>query len=278
MSIAIVTDSTADIPQSYLQEHPIAIVPTMLILDGTTYADGEGITREEFYRRLGTLSNPPTTSAPPISLFHQVYEKLLHDGATQIISIHVASAFSGVYGIASAAAQSFKDRIHVIDSESVTFGLGFQVIAAAEAAAAGASIEEIHRIVAHVSQGVHFVALLDTIEHLRRSGRVSWAAARIGSLLNLKVMIEISKGQVYRLGLFRTRQQGFASLVKHLRGLGRLERLALVYTQLTDTEELGRLQDAARDQLAGLPFMGPVTTVIGTHVGSNGIGFIAVTA
>ncbi len=278
MSIAIVTDSTADIPQAYIQDHSIVVVPTMLILDGQTYQDGEGITREEFYQRLGTFTNPPTTSAPPISMFHQLYEKVLHDGATQVISIHVASAFSGVYGIASAAAQSFKDRIHVIDSESVTFGLGFQVIAAAEAAAAGASLEEIHRIVAHVSQRVHFVALLDTIEHLRRSGRVSWAAATIGSLLNLKVMIEISKGQVYRLGLFRNRQQGFASLIKQLSGLGRLERLALVYTQLTHPEELNRLQEAAREQLASLPFMGPVTTVIGTHVGSNGIGFIAVTA
>jgi DegV family protein with EDD domain len=278
MSIAIVTDSTADIPLSLLQDHPIAVIPTMLILDGKTYADGEGITREEFYQRLVTSSDLPTTSAPPISLFHQMYEKLLHDGATQVISIHVASAFSGVYGIASAAAQSFKERIHVIDSGSVTFGLGFQVIAAAEAAAAGASTEEIHRVVEQVSQRVHFVALLDTIEHLRRSGRVSWAAATIGSLLNLKVMIEVSKGQVYRLGLFRNRQQGFASLIKQLRGLGRLERLALVYTQLTHPEELSRLQEATREQLASLPFMGPVTTVIGTHVGSNGIGFIAVTA
>jgi DegV family protein with EDD domain len=278
MSIAIVTDSTADIPLQAQQDHHIGVVPVMVVLDGKTYADGEGLSREEFYKRLDTLTEPPTTGAPAISLFQQLYERLIREGATQILSIHVSSAFSGTFGIASAAAQSFKDKVHVIDSGSVTLGLGFQVLAAAEAAAAGASIDEIRHVIDSISQRIRFFALLDTIEHLRRSGRVSWTAATIGGFLNLKVMIEVSKGQVFRLGLFRNHQQGLASMIKTLRGLGPLERLALVYTQLSNPEDLNQLHDCAKAQLANPPLIAQVTTVIGTHVGSNGLGFIAVTA
>jgi DegV family protein with EDD domain len=278
MSVAIVTDSTADLPHDILEGGHIQVIPTMLILDGATFADGDGVSRESFYQRLATQSRLPTTSVPPIALFYQLYEKLILDGASEIISIHVASAFSGMYSIALAAAQSFKDKIHVIDSGQVTFGLGFQVLAAAEAAAAGASVDEIRQIIERISQRVRFVALLDTLEYVRRSGRVHWAAATVGNLLNLKAMIEIKKGEVFRLGLFRYRRQGIDRLIKYLCNLGPLDRLALVYTQLSNPDEINHILESVKSQLLHPAIIAQVTTVIGTHVGPDGIGFIAVVA
>ncbi len=166
----------------------------------------------------------------------------------------------------------------MIDSGQITFGLGFQVLAAAEAAAAGASVEEVRRVITRIGQNVHFLALLDTLEYVRRSGRVHWAAATVGNLLNLKAMIEIKRGDVLRLGLFRNRRQGIAGLIKHLCSLGQIDRLALVYTQLSNPDEINHILESVRSQLLHPAIISQVTTVIGTHVGPDGIGFIAVTA
>ncbi len=278
MSIAIVTDSTADIPTQIIREHHIQVIPAMLIVDDKSFADGEGISREEFYKNLPTYQKPPSTSAPSIGHFQQVYQSLLHGEVTQIVSIHVSSAFSGIYNIACVAAEAFKNRVKVIDSGQVTLGLGFQVIAAAEAAARGHTVEEIHRILMDINRRVHFYALLDTLEYLRRSGRVNWAAATLGNILSLKVMIEVRNSQVFRVGLFRSRRQGFETLMKYLSKIGSLERLALVYTQLADQNEIRHLLDAVTSKLNSQAIITPVTTVIGTHVGPNGVGFIAVSS
>lgn len=275
MTIAIVTDSTADLPHEILEDHHIQVVPAMVIMDGHTYADGDGLSREAYYQRLVTLKELPTTSAPPIAYFQQMYEGLLNDGATQVISIHVSSAFSGIFNIASAAAQSCVEKIHVIDSGQVTFGLGFQVLAAAEAAANGATIDEVRQLVERISQKVRFIALLDTLEYVRRSGRVHWAAATVSDFFNLKAMIEVKKGAVLRLGLFRNRTQGIASLIRQLCSLGPLDRLAIVYTHLSNMEEINQVLESIKSQLRHPAIVAPVTPVIGTHVGSDGIGFIA---
>jgi len=278
MSIAIVTDSTADLPLEAVQAYGIRIVPATLVVEGQAYQDGEGITREEFYQRLPAFTKPPTTSAPSIGIFHNIYEKLFQEGVTQILSIHVASAFSGIHDIACVAAESFKNRIKVFDSQQVSLGLGFQVLAAAEAAARGHSIEEIVQGLTALGDRVHFYALLDTVEYLGRSGRVHWAAAAIGGLLNLKVLIEVRKGQVLRKGLFRAHRQGFHDLLNSLHKLGTLERLALVYTTISNQDEIKELVESVSSRLHSPPIITPVTTVIGTHVGPNGIGFIAVSA
>ncbi len=278
MTIAIVTDSTADLPPEAVRAYDIRIVPATLVVEGQAYQDGEGITREEFYQRLPGFTKPPTTSAPSIGLFQSIYEKLFQEGVTQILSIHVASAFSGIHDIACVAAESFKNRIKVFDSQQVSLGLGFQVLAAAEAAARGLPIEEIVHSLTSLGERVHFYALLDTIEYLGRSGRVHWAAAAIGGFFNLKVLIEIRKGQVLRKGLFRGHRQGFNDLMNYLHNLGPLEQLALVYTTVSNPDEIKQLIESVSSRLHSPPIVTPVTTVIGTHVGPNGIGVIAVTA
>ncbi len=278
MTIAIVTDSTSDLPPEVIAQYHIEVIPAMLVIDGQTYIDGQGLSREDFYKQLPGYKIPPTTSAPSIGLFHQIYDRLILQGACQILSFHPPASLSGLVNIANIAAQSFIDRIKVIDTGQVTLGLGFQVMAAAEAAVGGAGINEIIEAAARIGQKVRFIALLDTLEYIRRSGRVGWATAAVSNFLNLKVMIEVRKGRVFRLGLFRTRQQGLAQLLNHLKNLGPLEKLALVYTDLAHSEELAHIIEASKGQVKSPPFVLPVTTVIGTHVGPDGIGFIAVPA
>lgn len=274
MPTAIVTDSTADIPLKIAQELNIHIVPNILILDGKEYADGIDISRHEFYERLPYLQIPPTTATASSGTYNRLFEELIRLGFNQIISIHVSKRFSGVFNAVSVAAQPFGGRIHVVDSQQVTLGLGFQVCDAAEAAQSDAPLEVILNRIEGVRSRVHVFAMLDTLEFLHRSGRVSWARARIGNLLRVKPFIEVKDGQAKRIADVRTRRKGFERLLSLLKNLGPLEKLALLHSNAENEAE--KLLEAYNTKLPSNPFIINVTTTIGTHVGPNGLGFAAV--
>lgn len=274
MSIAFVTDSTADIPDSLAQKLDIRVIPAILVIEGQSFEDGHDFSREAFYERLPNMQQVPSTASPSAGTFESVYQKLLNQGYQTIISIHVASLLSGVYNTARLAAQPFEERVHVIDGESLSLGFGFQVIAAAEAAAQNAPLDEILAQITFTRQRTRLIAMLDTLEFIHRSGRVGWARARIGSLLRIKPFVEVKDGQVFNLGQARTRRNGIARLTDLLQELGEFERLAILHT---NAEEDARafLQNLAVP-LPSDPQVVNVTTVIGTHVGPNGLGFAAV--
>jgi DegV family protein with EDD domain len=163
----------------------------------------------------------------------------------------------------------------VVDSGQISLGLGFQAIAAAEAAANGLPIRDISNVIKSIQQRVHVVAMLDTLEYVRRSGRVSWARARLGSLLAVKPFLELREGKVVALGEARTRHKGVNRLLRLLLDLGPLERLAILHTN-AESEALA-FQEQLTTNLDQSPFLVNVTTIIGTHVGPNGLGFVAVT-
>jgi DegV family protein with EDD domain len=276
MKIGLVTDSTSDLPANLVMQHNIEVVPAILIMGDKTYTDGEGISRQEFYRRLPDLPVPPTTASPSVGSFIERYERLFRGGIDRILSIHAPNALSGIFNAARLAAETFGEKVHVLDSGQVTLGLGFQVLMAAEAIARGAVLDDVLSLVASLRERVRVVALLDTLEYIRRSGRVSWVRARIGELLNLKLLIELRQGIVERLGQVRTRAQGIVHLTEILQSWGPLERLAVLHTNA---------EAAARQLLADIkpnlpipPLVINVTTIIGTHVGPNGLGFAAVKA
>jgi len=274
MSIAIVTDSTSDIPQYLVEQYHIEIVPNVMVIDGQSLVDGEGITREEFYRRLPEMKNPPTTATSSSGVYQKLYERLFQQGASHILSIHASSLLSGIYNAASIAAQAFNQKISVIDGEQLTLGLGFQVLAAAEAVADGLRLEEIIEIIGDVRRRVKVIAMLDTLEYVRRSGRVSWARARLGNLLRIKPFIEVNGGRVLSLGEARTRRKGIERLSKMLRELEPLDRLAVLHT---NAEEDARAFLASFSEVPSQPLIVNVNTIIGTHVGPNGLGFAVVT-
>jgi fatty acid kinase fatty acid binding subunit len=274
MTIAIVTDSTADIPDRLVEENQINVVPNVIVIDGKSVLDGKEISREEYYNRLPAMKAQPTTATSSSGMYQELYEKLLEKGAKQVLSIHAPQVLSGIFGAASAAAQAFDARVQVIDGEQLTLGLGFQVLAAAQAASQGASLEAIIAIVEGVRRRARVVAMLDTLEYVQRSGRVSWAKARIGALLNLKPFVEVRNGQVLSLGETRTRRKGIDRLRELLYRLGPLERLAILHTNAeADARQL--LTSLTMD-LPDDPLVVNITTVIGTHVGPNGLGFAAV--
>jgi len=274
MKTAIVTDSTADLPAALLKQYAIQVVPAILIINGQSIEDGHGISRQEFYERLPEMQTPPTTATPSNATFEELYERLFGQGYQQIISIHVGSLLSGIFATAQMAARTLGERVTVVDSQSLSMGLGFQVLAAAEAAARDFSLETILEQIESMRQRVKVVAMLDTLKYVHRSGRVSWARARIGSLLNIKPFLEVKDGKVLSLGQSRTRKKGINHLINLVRNLGALERLAVLHTNA---------EAEARQMLAILnpdidvePFYVNVTTIVGTHVGPNGLGFAAV--
>jgi len=274
MKIGFVTDSTADIPSALAEQHGIEIVPALVNIGNRSFADGIGVSREEFYDQLPELTPPPTTSSPSVGSFQDRYEKLLSGGAENVVSIHPSNELSGIYNAARLAAEGFGKRVIVRDSGQVSLGLGFQVLMAAEAANQGAALVEVTELVESIRQRVRVAALLETIEYVRRSGRVSWAVAKIGGLLRLQPLIELRFGLVQRLGQVRTRLQGIERLVEVLNSWGPLERLAVLHTNAESAAH--QLVEKVKSRVSVQPLLVNVTTVIGTHVGPNGLGFAAV--
>jgi len=274
MKTGLVTDSVADIPEELCRAHQIEVVPITLFIEGQSYIDGETITREEFYERMPTMQTPATTAAPSVGSFIERYEKLFAAGAETIISIHAAAKLSGIFNAARLAAENFGECVHVFNSGQLSLGCGFQVLSAAESIAKDLSVEEILQDLTALQKKIKVIAVLDTLEYLRRSGRVSWAKARIGELLKLKPMIELSYGKVENLGAVRTTRVANKRVLEMLNEVGTLERLAILHT---NAEERARqfLAEAAPN-LASPPLLINVTPALGAHLGPNGLGFAAV--
>ena len=276
MKIGIVTDSTCDIPAHIAEQHEIEVVPSILIVDGQEYADGEGLTREEFYTKLPSLQIPPTTAAPSIGEFSTRYDSLFSKGCDHIISIHAAEKLTTTINSALQAAKDFADKITVIDSLSLSLGLGFQVLAAAEAAEDG--LKAALAAVESTRKRLYVNAALDTMDYLRRSGRVPAAVTFFGGILSIKPIIELIDGGLKPVGAARTTKQSNQRVLNMLLDYGPMERLALMHTNAEERarELLNELMRQASQSVPRDILMVNVTTVIGTHVGPNGLGFAAV--
>lgn len=274
MKTAIVTDSTADVPSELAELLNISVIPAILMLGEQSFEDGIGITREEFYLKLPEMKQLPTTGTPASGTFENVYQHLLDQGFKKIISIHVASTLSGIYQTAQLASKNFNGYVMVIDSESLSMGIGFQVIAAAEAALQNLPIEAILKTIETTRKKTKLLAMLDTLEYIHRSGRVGWTRARIGSLLRIKPFVEVKAGQVINMGQTRTRKKGLDHLKEILIRQGNLQRLAILHTNAED--DAHAFIQSLETKIPSDPLIINVTTVIGTHVGPNGLGFAAV--
>jgi DegV family protein with EDD domain len=275
-NIVIVTDSTADIPETYTQSLPIHQIPNILVIGENTYEDGKGMSREEFYHRLPYMNPLPTTATPSIERFHQTYESLFSKGANQIISIHAASQLSGIFSAASIAAKEFSGRVQVFDSQFLTLGLGFQCLEAAEIAAEGAPLEIVVQTLIEARRRARVIAMLDTLEYVRRSGRVSWAKAKLGSLLRLKPFVEVRDGKINSLGETRTRRKGIERLIELIHRCAPLKRLAILHTNAL--EEAQMILNELGMNLPKPAMIVNITTIIGAHVGPNGLGMAALQA
>ena len=278
MNLGIVTDSTCDLPQYVVEEHGIEVVPAILVIEGREYVDGHGLSRREFYQRLPTFDTPPTTAAPSMGEFRSRYQRLLDQGCAHILSIHAAGQLTAMVGTAQQAARELDGRVTVVDSRSLSLGLGFQVLAAAEAAEAGmqAALDAIES----TRRRLHVFAALDTLHHARRSGRLPRALAIFGSVLHVKPLIELKEGEIATIGAVRTTKQADERMLAFFRDGRTFERLAILHTGAEHRARLF-LNSIMRASSLSLPrdiLLVNVTAVIGTHVGPNGLGFAAVSA
>ena len=277
MKLGIVTDSTADLPPYLIEQHEIQVVPTVLILEGREYKDGIGISREEFYTRLPSLQSPATTAAPSLGDFLAPYQSLLDSGCDHVLSIHVSGKLSSVVNVARRAALEFPGKVTCIDSGSLSMGIGFQVLAAVESADLG--IQSPLEAVELTKQKSKVFAALDTMEYLKRSGRIPAVVANIGGMLSIKPVVELRDGEVKPMAVNRTTSQADEFIFAKLLEVGEMERLAILHTnaeprarQLLDSMMQGKSRmSVPRDVL----FVN-VTAVIGTHLGPNCLGFAAV--
>ncbi|HUF37282.1 MAG TPA: DegV family protein [Anaerolineales bacterium] len=272
--IAIVTDSTSDIPPEMASEYGIRVIPAILIVEGVPFEDGVGLSREEFYSLLPGLQTPPTTAAPSSGSIQAVYQDLLAGGVESVVSLHVAASLSGIYAAARIAAKPFGDRVTVIDSGQLSLGLGFQVIAAAEAAAAGGYLDDVLAAVEGTRRRIQVVAMLDTLEYLRRGGRVSLLKAGLGAVLRMRFFIELHEGKVSMLEQVRTRTKALGRLWELVVSLGQVERFAVLHANAE--EDAKRLLQRLMPDLPMGALLVNVNTVIGTHVGPGALGFAAV--
>jgi DegV family protein with EDD domain len=270
LTVAIVTDSTADVPPEEVHKLHINVVPAVLTIDGQTYTDGVELTREEFYARMPGMERPATTAVPSPITFEKMYRKLIDRGFERILSIHISSHLSGMLNAASRAAEAFENRVHCFDSLQVSMGLGFQVMEAAAAALAGATMETLDVIVRQARDKVHLAALIDTLEYLKRSGRVSWIRAGLGDLLKLKLLVGVQNGVVERLDNVRTKRKGLEAMLETARSWSPLQRLAILHSGIPD--QAADFVDRVRYLAPAPPLIVDVTTVIGAHVGPGSIG------
>jgi DegV family protein with EDD domain len=277
MTIRVVTDSTCDLPASTIAKYDIKVLPLYINVGEQEFLDGIDITREEFYEKLPDFPTHPTTAVPSPLKFKAIYDALAEEGATDIISIHISEALSAMVNVARAAAQeTISAVIHVIDGGQLSLGTGFLVEKAAELAAKGSTMNEILDALNSQKMRTHVFAALDTLEFLKRSGRMNRWMSNLGSLLQIKPILTMHHGQPGNEKV-RTREKAMKRIVEMLEAVGRIERVALVHTNAPD-----RLADLRKLASRLLPkgdlMTEDITPVIGAHIGPGAAGFAVVTA
>jgi DegV family protein with EDD domain len=278
MTLRIITDSTSDLPPDLAAQLGIVIVPCFINIGEQSFLDGIDLSRQEFYARLPTYAPFPKTAAPGIELFHQAYRQVIHEGATEILSIHVASSLSAVYNVAMIAAQEMNDApITVFDSRQLSLGTGFQAMIAAQLAAAGFSIAEIVRRLDEKILHIHAMAVLDTLEFLRRGGRVSRLVSSLGSLLHIKPVMHVYNGEV-NAERVRSRKTAVARMLDIAQASAPFEQLAIVHTHAPALAEELRQHVQTVFPSTDISLCVEVTPVIGAHLGPDAVGLIYIGA
>lgn len=272
MAVRIVTDSTSDIPARLAEEMGISVVPLSVIFGDEVYREGIEIGHDLFYDKLVHSKVMPTTSAPSVGDFLAVYEPLLNE-TDEIVSIHISSKLSATYNNACQAAKQLSDRgarIEVVDSLSVSFGLSFLAQAAARAASAGASVDEIRAITDRMIPRLRILVVLDTLEYVRRGGRIGRARAFLGAVLKVKPILSFRDGEVHPEERVRTKALALERLLQIATSY-RIKEAGIGYsTNLQDAEDLKRRMEAMVPGVnISIVRLGPV---LGVHGGPGTLG------
>lgn len=276
MTIRIVTDSSCDLPANIITQYNIRVVPLFINIGNVSYQDGVDLSREEFYTNLPNYAEFPKTAAPGPGQFQAVYDQLADEGASAVISIHISESLSNTVEAARLGAKDYtRIPVTVVDSQQLSLGAGLLVVTAAEAAANGQTVEEIVALLKEKTQRTYTFAALDTLEYLRRGGRMSMAVAKLGELLHIKPVLKMNKG-VAAAERVRTKRRAIERLIELISDVQPLEELYLVHTFAPDKMEVLREKAAPLFHGEGELLAMPVTPVLGAHLGPGTYGFSCV--
>ncbi len=278
MTIRIVTDSTADLPEEVCAEHHLTVIPLYVNIEGRSYLDGVELSRKEFYEGLPRYAATPTTSAPGTGVFLQAYQKLADEGASGILTIHIAASLSNTFSVAQLAAEEMRGiPVTVFDGGQITLGTGLLALEAAKAAQAGASMDDIVALLRDLTTHTHSFAALDTVQFLRRSGRLSALQFALGTLLQIKPLLKMHQGEI-GLERVRTSSRAVERLIELANELGSLEHVSVVHTHAPERAEALRQRWPELFPSGQPSFTAEVTPVIGAHVGPGAVGLVCIKA
>jgi DegV family protein with EDD domain len=271
-SIRVVTDSACDLPAALAEKLQIEIVPLTIRFGDEEFVDRRDLSPSEFWSRCANSPLLPETAAPSPGAFEAAYRKLAAEGADGIVAVCISGDLSATGQSAELAAQAVKDTIpvRVIDSRSVSIGEGLMAVAAADLAAAGKGMEDAAGAALDRIPRTRVYAALDTLENLKKGGRIGGAQAMIGSMLSIKPIIEVRDGKVEQESKQRTRSKALAYLVEKVREQNDIEQLAVMHGSAPDVDEFVDTIATVfpRDDI----IVGEIGAVIGAHAGPRTIG------
>lgn len=273
--VAIVTDSTAYLPQRTMDRHGITSVPLTVVLGSQAFEEGTEISARALAEAL-QKRKPVTTSRPSPEVFAETYRKVAEAGAQAIVSLHLSAEFSGTYDAALLAAKDAPVPVRVVDTGMVAMALGFCALSAAEAAEAGDSAEEAVAAAEKRAAGTSAYFYVDTLDYLRRGGRIGAAQALLGSALAVKPLLKLDDGRIDMLEKVRTASKAIARLeeiVVERAGAGRVD---IAVHHLSAPDRASTLADRLRERVPGLAelHVSEVGAVIGAHTGPGLLGAV----
>ena len=279
MSVRVVTDSGCDLPPALCDELDIEVVPLTIRFGDEALVDRHDLTPVEFWAKCKTVPDLPETAAPSPGAFEEAYRRAQAAGADGVVVITLSRRMSATIQAAELAAQNVADDlpVRVVDSANASLGEGMTVYLAAQAAADGQSLDQVEEVARSSARRTKLIAAIDTLDNLRRGGRIGGAQALVGGLLSVKPIIAVSLatgGEVAEAGKQRTRARALTALVDSVRAVGPVEALGVMHAEASDVDELlARLDDIVpREDIV----LADVGAVIGTHVGPRCIGIVSV--
>jgi DegV family protein with EDD domain len=273
MTVGIVTDSACDLPEELADRWGIEIVPLSIRFGDEELIDREQLSTDEFWARCARSSELPSTAAPSPGRFEQAYRTLAERGVDGIVAVTLSGALSATNQSAELAARAVGADgldVRVVDSRSVTLGLGTIALACAQRARDGGSIDDVALLAAGAAERTRVFGALDTLENLKKGGRIGNAKALLATALSIKPIIEVADGIVEQHGKQRTRSKALAYLVDKVATFaGRMEHLAVLHADCDDVDEfVAKVRPFATDDIV----VGQIGPVIGAHAGKGTIG------
>jgi DegV family protein with EDD domain len=280
MAVRIVTDSTADIPRDQAEAAGITVVPLTVFFGDEAYLDGVDLDNAGFYQKLSTSKTLPRTSQPSPAAFQQAYTRLIDEGADAILSIHLSAKLSGTYQSAYTARDTLPDTvkkipIDIIDSQSISVGMSWAILLAAREAREGVGLAEMKAHVLDRLARTRILAVLDTLDYIKRGGRIGGARALLGNMLSVKPIISLKDGEVVPLEQPRTRSKAYARIARLVQEMGGVEHVSLAES---DDEVGQQLAQVIKTVYAGELPVYRLGAVLGTHAGPGTAAVAVVSA